>query len=417
MAQVTIRADASTMFVFPALDPGCEISSGAFADEAALARLRAVDVPRSARAPLGSTTASSRTTRTSSRSRTGVEGLRAFVAREPIAGYTASRDSVRADVDLHAYVREEVRGFFHPAATCAIGRVVDADGTRARLRQSLRRGRVDHADDPAREHEPLDGRGRRAGCRAAARVGPRSARPARRREPAAREHARPLRLPPTLARRPSRRFPVVYMLDGQNLFDDATAHSGVDGASTRRWSSSRAKESRRSSSASRLRPATSAAWSTPARRPRAPRLRRGHRAADRGASFDVDARREATGIAGSSLGGVASLHAVYARPETFGFAGVFSPAFWWTGDDRWFELVEQARRARRADLPRRRRRRDAEDEETRRRYVDGFERMSALLRRQGFDDRSLRTVLERGGAHHETDWARRLPDALRFLLA
>ena len=24
------------------------------------------------------------------------------------------------------------------------------------------------------------------------------------------------------------RFPVVYMLDGQNLFDDATAHSGVE---------------------------------------------------------------------------------------------------------------------------------------------------------------------------------------------
>ena len=114
------------------------------------------------------------------------------------------------------------------------------------------------------------------------------------------------------------------------------------------------------------------------------------------ASFDVDARRETTGIAGSSLGGVASLHAVYTRPETFGFAGVFSPAFWWTGDDRWFELVEQtpAPDARiyldvgDAEMP--------EDEETRRRYVDGFERMSALLRRQGFDDRSLRTVLERG---------------------
>ena len=57
-----------------------------------------------------------------------------------------------------------------------------------------------------------------------------------------------------------------------------------------------------------------------------------------------------------------------------------------------------------------------EDELTRRRYVEGFERMSALLRQQGFDGRSLRAVLERGGAHHETDWARRLPDAFRFLL-
>ena len=57
-----------------------------------------------------------------------------------------------------------------------------------------------------------------------------------------------------------------------------------------------------------------------------------------------------------------------------------------------------------------------EDETTRRRYVDGFERMTALLRSRGFDDGSLRAVLEPGGAHFETDWARRLPDAFRFLL-
>ena len=59
-----------------------------------------------------------------------------------------------------------------------------------------------------------------------------------------------------------------------------------------------------------------------------------------------------------------------------------------------------------------------EDEETRRRYVDGFERMSALLRRQGFDDRSLRTVLERGRrAPRDGLGAAGLPDALRFLLS
>ena len=74
------------------------------------------------------------------------------------------------------------------------------------------------------------------------------------------------------------------------------------------------------------------------------------------ASFDVDTRRETTGIAGSSLGGVASLHAVYARPETFGFAGVFSPAFWWTGRRPVVRARRADARARRADLPRRRRR-------------------------------------------------------------
>jgi predicted alpha/beta superfamily hydrolase len=133
-------------------------------------------------------------------------------------------------------------------------------------------------------------------------------------------------------------------------------------------------------------------------------------------SFDVDPRRERTGIAGSSLGGVASLHAVYTRPETFAFAGVFSPAFWWTGDDRWFELVERSVRPNArvyidvgdSEMP--------EDEETRRQYVEGFERMTSLLRARGFDNGSLRAVLEPGGAHFETDWARRLPEALRFLL-
>jgi predicted alpha/beta superfamily hydrolase len=134
-------------------------------------------------------------------------------------------------------------------------------------------------------------------------------------------------------------------------------------------------------------------------------------------SFHVDPRRERTGIAGSSLGGVASLHAVFTRPETFGFAGVLSPAFWWTGDDRWFDLVEQSA------VPGARIYIDVGDselndgEDTRRTYVEGFERMTALLRQRGFDHGSLRAVLEPGGTHHETDWARRLPDALRFLLA
>lgn len=213
------------------------------------------------------------------------------------------------------------------------------------------------------------------------------------------------------------RFPVVYMLDGQNLFDDATAHSGVE------W---RVDETMEELAHEGLEAIVVGIPAAPGDE------RRVEYSGDKAAqhlsfvadtvrplvemSFDVDARREARGIAGSSLGGVASLHAVYTRPETFGFAGVFSPAFWWTGDDRWFELVE------RTPAPDARIYLDVgdaemqEDEQTRRRYVDGFERMAALLRQQGFDDRSLRTMFDRGGAHHETDWARRLPDALRFLL-
>ncbi|HJV29986.1 MAG TPA: alpha/beta hydrolase-fold protein [Gaiellaceae bacterium] len=214
------------------------------------------------------------------------------------------------------------------------------------------------------------------------------------------------------------RFPVVYMLDGQNLFDDATAHSGTE------WRVDETMEEL----------AREGIEAIVVGIPAAPGDERGHEYSGAKieqhlsfvvetvrplveASFDVDPRRERTGIAGSSLGGVASLHAVYSRPETFGFAAVLSPAFWWTGDDRCFQLVERTVRPDAriyidvgdSEMP--------EDEATRRRYVEGFDRMTALLRSRGFDDGSLRAVLQPGGAHFETDWARRLPDALRFLLA
>ncbi|CAN5852851.1 hypothetical protein BH24GEM1_BH24GEM1_04830 [soil metagenome] len=51
----------------------------------------------------------------------------------------------------------------------------------------------------------------------------------------------------------------------------------------------------------------------------------------------VDARyrtlpeREATGIAGSSMGGLISLFAFFARPEVFGIAAALSPSLWVAG--------------------------------------------------------------------------------------
>jgi predicted alpha/beta superfamily hydrolase len=104
-----------------------------------------------------------------------------------------------------------------------------------------------------------------------------------------------------------------------------------------------------------------------------------------------------------------------AAPCSFGFAGVFSPAFWWN-DDQLFAVVE------RAPPPPARIYLDvgdaeeADNEERRLAYLDGFRRMDELLRRKGYDDERLRSALDRGGEHRESAWARRLPDALRFLL-
>ena len=214
---------------------------------------------------------------------------------------------------------------------------------------------------------------------------------------------------------PGRRFPVVYMHDGQNLFDEATSNTGE-------WRVDETMEALAPEGLEAIVVGIPHAGE-----------RRGHEYAGDGArtylgfvveqvrplvedAFAVEPGRGSTGVAGSSLGALSSLLALYVHPDVFGFAGLLSPAFWWNGDDRWNELVEsEPRPAARIYM-------DVGDDEgegdgrLRRAYVDGYERMAALLRAKGYGDDELRTVLEPGAVHLESAWARRLPDALRFLL-
>lgn len=135
--------------------------------------------------------------------------------------------------------------------------------------------------------------------------------------------------------------------------------------------------------------------------------------------------RTHTGIAGSSLGGLISLYGYFRRPDVFGLAGVFSPALGWGGETI-FPFVQDA-----AWAPGRiymdvgtaegeglakggpRKLRAASTD-----YVRQVRRMNNLLRRKGYRaNESLLYVEEPAGIHHESAWARRLPRALRFLLA
>jgi predicted alpha/beta superfamily hydrolase len=219
-------------------------------------------------------------------------------------------------------------------------------------------------------------------------------------------------LPPSHGE-PGRRFPVVYMHDGLNLFDETLSNDGE-------W---RVDETMEELARERIEAIVVAI-------PHGPDRRGEYAGAGAEAylrylvdnvlpliesSFAVEPGRASTGLAGSSLGGVISLQGLFAHPEVFGFAGVFSPAFWWN-DDAAFELVE------RTTPPPARIYMDvgdqenAENEPRRRAYVDGFERMTELLRRKGYGEAELRAVLDHGGIHHESAWARRFPDAMRFLL-
>jgi choline dehydrogenase len=138
MAQVTVEARSSAcaegvcdLFLFPAVDPAddgaYEISAAAWAmkpDSVGSVRLTSRD-PRS---PLRIDHGFLSDPRDVDVVVEGVEALRRLAGSDAIRAHGAREIRPGADVDARRYVLEAARGFFHPVATCAIGRVVDGDG-------------------------------------------------------------------------------------------------------------------------------------------------------------------------------------------------------------------------------------------------------------------------------------------------
>lgn len=125
MAQVTVRAPRD-LFLFPAVDlaeEGYEFSAAVFAmqpESHGSVRLNSPDP----RAPLAVEHGFLSAERDVETLVEGVQAMRKVASREQIR---ALGDEVRPGpgADVETYVRESVRGFFHPVGTCAIGSVVD----------------------------------------------------------------------------------------------------------------------------------------------------------------------------------------------------------------------------------------------------------------------------------------------------
>ncbi|MET0397731.1 MAG: alpha/beta hydrolase-fold protein [Longimicrobiaceae bacterium] len=223
-------------------------------------------------------------------------------------------------------------------------------------------------------------------------------------------------LPPSY-RTSERRYPVVYMHDGQNLFDEATsfgAEWGVD--QTLEAGAEQGLEAIVVGipNMGEARLDEYSPW-------RDDKYEAGG-SGDLYLDFlvhtlkpvvDADFRtlpeREHTGIAGSSMGGLISLYAFFRHPETFGFAGVMSPALWFAGR-RVYDHVEQA-----PFVPGKLYL-DVGTQEGSEELQD-VRRLRDILVRKGYEKgRNFLYVVEMGGAHNERAWARRLRKELHFLL-
>ena len=222
-------------------------------------------------------------------------------------------------------------------------------------------------------------------------------------------------LPPSYASGISR-YPVVYMHDGQNLFDRTTSFAGE-------WEVDQTMEA---ASAEGLEAIIVAVPNMgPARcdeySPWRDRKAGGGRGDDYvafladtlkpmiDADYRTSAGRASTGIAGSSMGGLISLYAFFRRPEVFGFTGVMSPSLWFA-DRAIYGFVEKQRyRAGKIYL-------DVGTGEGRK-ELDDVRGMRDLLAAKGYGrGRDLHYYVEKDGRHDEASWARRIRRELEFLL-
>lgn len=215
----------------------------------------------------------------------------------------------------------------------------------------------------------------------------------------------------------NRRYPVIYMQDGQNLFDPATSFAGDWGLLNALSTLPRRVPE----------PIVVAIPNAGEERVREYSpfvdLKAGGGAGERYLDFLLNTLKplidshfrtrpepEFTGIAGSSLGGLLSLYGFFRRAPAFGFVAALSPSLWFA-DKAIFPVVEAS-----PFVPGRIYLDTGTEEGTE--SLLNARRMRDLLHKKGYRDGvSLRWIEETGAGHQEAVWGRRFKAALPFLLS
>jgi len=130
-------------------------------------------------------------------------------------------------------------------------------------------------------------------------------------------------------------------------------------------------------------------------------------------TYRVATSPENTGLGGSSLGALIALYTVMAQPGVFGRLLLESPSLWASNrqaikDSRtiriWPERIYLGVGTAEAGSP-----------ERDRTVVDDVRELAAILRRAVLSENRLQLVIQDGAGHSESAWAERFPEALRFL--
>lgn len=235
-------------------------------------------------------------------------------------------------------------------------------------------------------------------------------------------------LPPSYQTASDKRYPVIYMHDGQNLFDIAPSFAGewqADETMTQLAEEGFEAIMVGLANHPQNRVLEYNPWDSPYGQGQ------GQAYVDFladtvkpviDADFRTLASPEHTGLLGSSMGGLISLYGIFARPE-FGRAGIFSPALEVGGQGVWPFVANLPHRAGirlymdvgthevvQENLTPEAQHRHSLD------YLQMVQRLHDALIKKGYGTDQMLYVEDEGGTHREAMWARRLPNAMRFLL-
>jgi predicted alpha/beta superfamily hydrolase len=130
-------------------------------------------------------------------------------------------------------------------------------------------------------------------------------------------------------------------------------------------------------------------------------------------NYRIAAGPENTGLGGSSLGALIALHTVVVRPNLIGKLLLESPSLWVSNR----QIIRESRKIRiwperiflAAGTA------EAGDAARSRTVIDDVRQLGAILRRAVLSEKRLRLKIVDGATHSESAWAARFPEALQFL--
>ena len=230
-----------------------------------------------------------------------------------------------------------------------------------------------------------------------------------------RERTLRLYLPPSYETAPDKRYPVIYMHDAQNLFDDATSYAGEWGVDETLDAFARTRGFEAIvvgiDNGGEARNHELSPWSNPQIDPAQGEQYMAF-VVDTVKPF-IDARyrtrpdRANTAMIGSSLGGLVTHYALLRYPQVFGKAAIFSPSYWvsnevyaqtaahpWPADTRVYFYIG-----------------GKEGDES----VPDVERMIPLLATPDHAVRDITLHIEPDAQHNEKAWRVEFPRAIAWL--